>query len=254
MRGAGKAAVAGAVLLAGLLAGCGDRGESGRDESWRAPTTPPSLSPPATPSATSTSASPSASASASASVSGTASPSGSATATGPATTPGRPTATGGSGGSGGGHGSGGAGGTGGEPEPPVAPPPPSQEAPAGGTDGFPYDGNLCSSADHGPYLQVLGGSGSGSTAKVTAREGRFSCDGDEPRWKATGGTTTYPLNPQAHITVTTPFVKAGQRKAIGSAEFLSKVNAAAKNRVLVFHYQTDPEQLWIFNQIDPAQY
>ncbi|MFE6133717.1 hypothetical protein ACFQ6Q_36480, partial [Streptomyces sp. NPDC056437] len=164
---------------------------------------------------------------------------------------------GGGGGNGSGGGSGDGGGTsgGGQPEPPVAPAPPSQEAPAGGTDGFPYDGDLCADTDHGPYVRITSATGTGTSARVTGRAGYFSCDArGEPSWTSTPETVSYPLNPDAHITVTTPFVPAGQRRAMSAAEFLRRVNAQAGTRSLVFHYQTDPEALWIVNQIDPAQY
>lgn len=251
--GGWKATAAGALLALGLVTGCGGPvGGGEHDESWRAPSAPPSLSPGATSSAPVTP---------SPSVSRT--PSGSPSATGPAS-PGGPTTTpasgsgGGSGGEvGGTHGNGGGGsGGGGEPDPPIAPAPPSQQAPAGGTDGFPYDGDLCAGGDHGPYLQVYGGSGKGQTAQITAREGHFTCDGkDDPRWTATGAAAgSLPLNENAHITVTTPFVPAGQRKAMTANEFLARISSYGAKQVLVFHYQTDPERVWILNQIDPGQY
>ena len=39
-----------------------------------------------------------------------------------------------------------------------------------------------------------------------------------------------------------------------AADFLRRVNSHVQSGTLVFHYQTDPEALWIVNQIDPAQY
>ncbi|MDQ0941879.1 hypothetical protein [Streptomyces sp. V1I1] len=137
-------------------------------------------------------------------------------------------------------------------------PRPSRPRPAAPT-GYPYDGDLCPGGDHGPYLQVYGGSGRNQTAQITAREGHFTCDDkDDPRWTTTGAAAgPLPLNEDAHITVTTPFVPAGQRKAVTAADFLAKVkkvNAYGKRQVLVFHYQTDGDSVWILNQIDPAQY
>ncbi|MEW2084657.1 hypothetical protein [Streptomyces sp. NPDC005283] len=262
-RGTGgcKAMALGAVVVLGLATGCGEPGgKGGRDEAWRSPSAPPTLSP------STTSARSSAPATSSPSVS--AKPSGSAsagsTAPGPTTTARAGTggpATGGSGGSGGG-GSGDGGGTsgnggggGGEPGPPTAPPPPSQQAPAGGTDGFPYDGDLCG-GHHGPYVQVLSGSGTGRTGRLVIREGHFTCHGrDRATWTASGGTARpFPLNENAHITVTTPFVAAGQRRAITASEILIRINAYGKKQTLLFHYQTDPELIVILNQIDPAQY
>ncbi|WP_326651481.1 MULTISPECIES: hypothetical protein [unclassified Streptomyces] len=258
-----KATALGAVVVLGLATGCGEPGaKGGRDEAWRSPSPPPSLSP------STTSARSSAPATSSPSVS--AKPSGSApagsTAPGPSTTAGAGTggpATGGSGGSdgsgdggsgGGGGGTSGNGGAG-EPGPPTAPPPPSQQAPAGGTDGFPYDGDLCG-GHHGPYVQVHSGSGTGRTGRLVIREGHFTCHGkDRATWTTSGGTARpFPLNENAHITVTTPFVAAGQRKAITASEFLTRINAYGKKQTLVFHYQTDPELIVILNQIDPAQY
>ncbi|MFF3458488.1 hypothetical protein ACFYXH_30055 [Streptomyces sp. NPDC002730] len=269
--GGWKAMALGAVVVLGLVTGCGEPGgKGGHDEAWRPPSAPPSLSPSTTSSTSSTSSAP-----ATPSPSVPAKPSGSASAgspaPGPTTTAGAGTggpATGDSGGSGGSGGSndggGGGGGTSGngggsggagEPEPPTAPPPPSQQAPAGGTDGFPYDGDLCG-GDHGPYIQVHSGSGAGRTGRLVIREGHFTCHGkDRATWTATGGTARpFPLNENAHITVTTPFAPAGQRKAITASEFLTRINAYGEKQTLVFHYQTDPELIWILNQIDPAQY
>ncbi|MFD9219758.1 hypothetical protein ACFWDI_06970 [Streptomyces sp. NPDC060064] len=262
--GGWKAMALGAVVVLGLVTGCGEPGgQGGHDKAWRPPSAPPSLSPSTTSSTSPAPATPSPSVSAK--------PSGSVSAgspaPGPTTTAGAGTggpATGDSGGSGGSGGSsdGGGGGTSGngggsdgEPEPPTAPPPPSQQAPAGGTDGFPYDGDLCG-GDHGPYIQVHSGSGTGRTGRLVIREGHFTCHGkDRATWTATGGTARpFPLNENAHITVTAPFAPAGQRKAITASEFLTRINAYGKRQTLVFHYQTDPELIWILNQIDPAQY
>ncbi|MFF7204179.1 hypothetical protein [Streptomyces sp. NPDC008141] len=249
---------AGALAAVCLLAGCASPDEGERHEAWEGPSAPPSLSAPPSASASAvTSASPSPSATTSPpTASGTSAPIPTAPAARP---PARPGGGGGtsSGGSGGGSGGGGGGGTsgGGQPEPPVAPAPPSQEAPAGGTDGFPYDGDLCAGTDHGPYVRITSATGTGTSARVTGRVGYFSCNArGEPSWTSTPETVSYPLNPDAHITVTTPFVPAGQRTAMSAAEFLRRVNAQAGKRALVFHYQTDPEALWIVNQIDPAQY
>jgi hypothetical protein len=95
------------------------------------------------------------------------------------------------------------------------------------------------------------GSGSQDTARIVAREGRFACDGPdgEPRRTATGGVAEpFPVNKNAHITVTAPFVPAGQGRAgpgrRGEAmtvrDFLARINAYGETRILIFHYQIGP--------------
>ncbi|MGW7369025.1 hypothetical protein ACWGI8_37785 [Streptomyces sp. NPDC054841] len=163
--------------------------------------------------------------------------------------------TGGSGSGGAGSGGTGSGGTGGEPGRPTAPAPPSQEAPAGGSDGFPYDGDLCAT-DHGPYLQV-GGRGQGHAINLSVREGHFEChDGDGPEdavWVPTGTYHAMGVEDSAHITVTAPFVPPGTRRAMTVGELFRRYDqlSGQQRKLLVFHYQTAGDDLiWIFNQID----